>query len=236
MKRFIKLLLIICLSLFGLTLRAANNSVNLPLDHGLIIRTGLGYVNADYGFANGLLTPKDYNNKPRVSFGFEVGYEFYVWRKDDESLGFAINVNALDLQFLTSHPEDPLEALLFGENKYSVFNVGFSEVGPMFTYAPWKDLALDVYINFRPTYISSSYLYSDGYYGERHYMGEGFGITYAGGINLRWKTLLLGVEYNFGNVNVRYYDYYEQSNQQAVKNYHDKVNASMVKILLGVKI
>lgn len=156
---------------------------------------------------------------PKISFGLEIGNQWYVWRTSDETMGVAINVNWFDFQIGSRKMDVPF----FGSMTNRVINFSFLEFGPMYTYAVNDEIGLDGYLNLKPTVLAGV---STGDNVDSSAL-VGLGFTYALGANFRWRALLVGLEYGFGKVKVADTDN---------TDFTQKVNTGMFKINLGVKL
>lgn len=205
---------------------------NEQLDNGFLLKNGFGVLSDNYGFPK-RITSGSYNAIiPRYSLGLEIGNYWYVWRDSYEKMGVAINVNWFDLQIATNSNEIATA---------TVVNIALNELGPVFTYTLGSDAAFDFYANTRINAVITNFRY-DYYYvnnnnypnngnypdnGYEDYNDEGLGLTYSVGVNFRWQILLLGIGYDFGNINITTDDY--------STGYREKINMNMFKVMMGLK-
>ncbi len=200
---------------------------NEQLDNGFLLKNGIGILSSNYGFPKRVINSRYNAILPQHSLGIEIGNYWYVWRDSFEKMGIAINVNWFDLQIATNS-NDIASA--------TVVNVALNELGPVFTYTLGENAAFDFYFNTRINVVFSDFNYYDYYYynstnyqnyDSENYSDAGLGLTYAIGANFRWQILLIGIEYDFGNINITNDDYNN--------NYRERINMSMFKVMLGLK-
>lgn len=144
-----------------------------------------------------------------VLFGFELKNRWYVW--NNNKIGLAVDAHwlsaaigrgdiAVIFEGLYSE-EGPLERDI-DRTDYICYEVDFLGVGPLFTYYIDEQMAVDVSYNLLPTFM---YLSSRA--PSRASSLRGFDLTHAIGVSLRWRYLLVGAEFGFGNIEMDKIDY-----------------------------
>ena len=87
------------------------------------------------------------------------------------------------------------------ENIYNFF-LG-SKIGPSFTYAPAKVIAFDAYFKLNPIWGAAIFDKNNNYEAETDIYYGYFQLMYSVGLNIRVSVLILGIEYDFGNLRLK---------------------------------
>lgn len=241
---FISVLASVCFSIAGkneINLKTGLSAHDYPLDNGLIIRGSFGITRESYFLADNfqirIQNLDKYDNDkpdyfPTITFGLEIGHQWYLWSSATEKMGIAINANWFDIQFGVGVGDKNYVFSNGGKSITSTYsansiltNMALFEFGPLYTYVINDDIGIDAYLNLRPTFLMSRFTYED--IGDADGGATGFGLTYAAGASFRWRALLFGLEYGFGKVNMidSYYLDYEY-----------KVYTGLFKINIGIKL
>lgn len=138
---------------------------------------------------------------PKFKLGFDVSYlsvsKHVIGSKidlgdmidpDDEldfGLGFDFG-DELDLSSLVIEPK-----VLF-------YNIG-SKIGPVVTYNVWDKLNLDVFAKVNPIWMNGAIEDNQDGSALKYYTGS-MGFKYSFGMNVRYDFVVLGAEFNTGNL------------------------------------
>ncbi|HAW51698.1 MAG TPA: hypothetical protein DCX54_05125 [Flavobacteriales bacterium] len=105
-----------------------------------------------------------------------------------------------------------------------------AEIGPSFSFAPNEKLAFDLSFKITPTFVTSRGQYYINTGDSESFLASGTGLRYTPAFYLRYGVLLLGAEYNMGDVNMTY-----DENGFTLPNKKATVNTDALRLVLGVK-
>ncbi len=136
-----------------------------------------------------------YNTSPlesRIGAILEVGTLYPINKINiAPNMRFGINVDWLSLKAQVFN-------LQGSQNLYNLFVQ--SKVGPSFTYAPAKAIAIDVYAKINPVWIGAIYYNQQDGDGNIDVYRGSFQFMYSAGLNVKFAFILLGFEYDFGGL------------------------------------
>lgn len=131
----------------------------------------------------------------RIGAMFELGTIFPLNSINvGRNMRFGINVDWLTVRALVFN-------LQGSENLYNAFVA--SKIGPSFTYAPAKAIAIDVYGKFNMNWASGIYYNHQDADGNIDIYRGFFQPTFSTGFNVKLAIIMLGFEYDFGKVKVK---------------------------------
>jgi len=137
----------------------------------------------------------DYFN--RVGGVFELGHIFII-NKAALSDGLRLGINVDYAEFSYHHLTDTDTDDILGVLKLA------SKIGPSLSYSPAKKLVFDVFVKAKIPWVGGIALVSDEV-DEVFLAKPGIGI--ATGINVRYRFLMIGFEYNSDNMKFESQDY-----------------------------
>ena len=121
---------------------------------------------------------------------FELGHIFII-NKAALSDGLRIGINVDYAEISYHHLTYPEEDVTLGLAKLS------SKIGPSLSYSPASNLVFDVFVKAKIPWVGGIAIVTDGE--DEVYLGTlGFGV--ATGINVRYRFIMLGFEYNSDNM------------------------------------
>ncbi len=171
------------------------------LDKILYLRIGYSKPSQKYG---GVDDANAWNVVKRNGICGEVGHIFILNSLPlADNLRFGINVDWLSGYY---------HSLMSDLYKKRFFAIG-SKVGPSLSYSPVDKLVFDTYIKINPVW-ASSLIASEEHVGagEDYQFNFGFfGLGYSFGINVRYKILILGFDFNKSWSKLQHYN--EDSNK-----------------------
>ena len=128
---------------------------------------------------------------------FELGHIFII-NKAALSDGLRIGINVDYAEISYHHLTYPEEDVTLGLAKLS------SKIGPSLSYSPASNLVFDVFVKAKIPWVGGIAIVTDGE--DEVYLGTlGFGV--ATGINVRYRFIMLGFEYNSDNMKFENQDY-----------------------------
>ena len=136
---------------------------------------------------------------PSFTFGLELGTRFTLGRTASDKISVALIVDwfGLSLGSKTIPADEEYERYTVG-----VLNGNLLEMGPSITYALNNKMAIDLYYQVKPTVIVGVFLASV----EVDFDDPSVGLSHAMGVTYRYKELAVGLEPNFGKINVLFED------------------------------
>lgn len=140
----------------------------------------------------------DYDPKPldsRIGAIFEIGTIFPLNKINiGSNMRFGINVDWLTVRAHVFKLEG-------SQNLYNLFVA--SKIGPSFTYAPAKAVAIDVYAKISPVWAGGVYYnHQDGDGNIDVYRGF-VQLMYSTGVNVKFGFFMVGFEYDFGGMRLK---------------------------------
>ncbi len=204
-------------------------SAQRAIKNGFSIQANFGFPGEKYGWVDEVadmdgadLSSYSYT----TSIGFQLGNRWYI--APQEKWGVGIMVNWLDFNFAVASGTEAGY-----EWTRTTMDFTFVEFGPVGTFALNPDMAIDGYVNYRPTLLFSAFVYDDDYYSDNVDASIGFGGTYTLGAAFRWKVLSVGLEYVGGKVSSAYSSDYGDETYDDFPKYD--VYSNNVRLVLGVK-
>jgi hypothetical protein len=176
MKKLSILFLVICMSIPAFS----------QLDNQLYIRFGLSKPTSSFLYDNSAIW--DAYDAKLSGAVLEFGSIFML---NSIPLGsnMAIGINA-DWVELTTHSiksdDYDINSRMFGVS---------SKIGPSFSISPVGDLTIDASIKFKMNWVSAAFMDWEDIEEANSYAGSR-GMGFATGVNVRYKFLMVGVEYN----------------------------------------
>ncbi len=175
-----KTLLLIAVAMFAFTFNGF--SQGRAIKNGFSVQFQMGFPSDMYGVDDRFDANSD--TKAGMLLGIQIGNRWYVY--NNGTIGISIMANWFDITYSQKKFDNDF--------KNRVLEMAFVEVGPGFTYAINDDLALDVYYNLRPTFMTSINVDSQ----DNGNLAAGFGATHALGAALRYRAFYFGTEYVTG--------------------------------------
>lgn len=106
-----------------------------------------------------------------------------------------------------------------------------AEIGPSFSYSPTEKMALDLSFKITPTFVTSRGEYYINTGDSESFLATGSGLRYTPAFYFRYGLILLGVEYNMGDVNMTY-----DENGFILPNNKATINTDALRLILGFKL
>ena len=128
---------------------------------------------------------------------FELGHIFII-NKAALSDGLRIGINVDYAEFSYHHLVYSLEDITLGVLKIA------SKIGPSLSYSPAEHLVFDVFVKAKIPWVAGIGIIIEGE--EEFYLAKP-GIGVATGINVRYRFLMLGFEYNSDKMKFESQDY-----------------------------
>ncbi len=142
------------------------------------------------------------------AWSVDIGCVFYAKKINSDNFGFGIDVSFIDITYLTFKWNNVESYPNVGYVSYGPLFFAGMKIGPVLNIRANRRFGLDFYYNIAPTLgffpsspveldispIGIDTVYSDNL---------GFGLRHAFGVNLKIRPLLIGVEYNMGNVEIK---------------------------------
>ncbi len=110
---------------------------------------------------------------------------------------FGMDISALDI----SYAELKIKSSYPYNAGSGTLNLGFLGLGPIFSFAPNKNIGLDAYVKALPTVSRYEYKFDDTTMGA-----QGFGFSGVLGFGLRARAFFTSIEYNWGKVDYTFDD------------------------------
>lgn len=211
MKKAITITILLCL--FGMASEVIAQK-NRTLSNGFSFKVELGFPSASYGWDDKVDSDYEYE----TLIGFQLGNQWYFNQK--EKYGIGLMVNWIDFSMTRKMTTGP-----YGTFARATVAFGFLEIGPVGTYVLSENMALDAYYNLRPTSMATAYANE----GDDPVSYGGLSFTHAIGAGFRYDALFLGMEYEFGKVEI------SQSSTGEEFYGETKINANNFRFLVGVK-
>jgi hypothetical protein len=133
----------------------------------------------------------------RVGGVFELGHIFII-NKAAMSDGLRIGINVDYAEFSYHHLTYPEEDVILGLLKLS------SKVGPSLSYSPVPNLVFDIFVKAKIPWVAGIALVVDE---EDDVYLANPRIGVATGINVRYRFIMLGFEYNSDNMKFEHVDF-----------------------------
>jgi hypothetical protein len=128
---------------------------------------------------------------------FEVGHIFII-NKAALADGLRLGINVDYAEFSYHHLAYSLEDITLGVLKFA------SKIGPSLSYSPAEHLVFDVFVKAKIPWVAGIGIVVEGE--EEFYIAKP-GIGIATGINVRYRFLMLGFEYNSDKMKFESQDY-----------------------------
>lgn len=193
MKKTITLLIFTVL--FNFT-NFAQDYASGDLNKRIYVRGGLSTpVWQYYGFQDANALKDGLDVESRIGGIFEVGT---IYMLNSINVGnhmrFGINVDFISIK-----------VQMFNKpNNFKIYN-GFagSKIGPSFTYAPSRAIAIDAFFKLNPVWAGAIFNNGEDYEnGKDAYYGY-VQMMYSAGINVKLAFVMLGFEYDFGGLKLK---------------------------------
>lgn len=132
--------------------------------------------------------------KSNYGVAFTVGRTFFLHKPIGDMLRFGIDATWFDINY--SNYE--IEHITYWEtDKYQYHQGEISlHVGPSITFEPVKKLAVHAYFQYAPTFAMLYTGESETFYGN-------YASLWVAGGNVSYKSIGLGIESRFGNINYK---------------------------------
>ena len=231
------------LALLSLTLLFSSNALaGDPFKGGMTLKLTYALPQGSYGenmpysFGNYAYDLKTMNPAIGLQFGTMYFLNF-IDIGDKMAIGidvtwFGASYQNASYSFLRNYTDNNVAYSDAGEFNmyYLMFNAG---VGPSFSFSPAEKLALDLSFKVSPAFAVSAGKYSlSAAGGDSENLGaSGFGFLYTPSFYFRYRLLLLGVEYNIGDIDMNYVT----SGRVSLKTSKIPMNYNALKIVLGLK-
>jgi len=198
MKKTAITIMVLSISILSLA-QSSSDSLNLSqssgdLENQFYFRFGYSQATTSY---LGVDEAEFWDYFNRVGGVFELGHIFIINKAAlSDGLRIGINVDYAELSYhhLTYSDED----ITLGLAKLS------SKIGPSLSYSPASNLVFDVFVKAKIPWVGAIAVVADGE--DEVYLGT-LGIGVATGINVRYRFLMLGFEYNSDNMKLENRDY-----------------------------
>jgi len=198
MKKISLTIVVLSISILSLA-QSSSDSLNLSqssgdLENQFYFRFGYSQATTSY---LGVDEAEFWDYFNRVGGVFELGHIFIINKAAlSDGLRIGINVDYAELSYhhLTYSDED----ITLGLAKLS------SKIGPSLSYSPAPNLVFDVFVKAKIPWVGAIAVVADGE--DEVYLGT-LGIGVATGINVRYRFLMLGFEYNSDNMKLENRDY-----------------------------
>lgn len=190
--------------------RGSSSYYQSNLNKRFYIRVGYSIPSWNYyGFNNADELKSTIGVKSRTGANLDVGSIFMLHGINvGEKFRFGINVDWISFKAQIFNKEKK------SNNLYNFF-IG-SKVGPSFTYAPARALAMDVFFKINPIWAATIYdNHVDFESGLDLYYGY-LQMMYSVGFNVRISVLIIGIEYDFGSLKLQ-----NQEESELWPNYGD---------------
>jgi hypothetical protein len=198
MKKTAITIMVLSISILSLA-QSSSDSLNLSqssgdLENQFYFRFGYSQATTSYLGVDEVEFWDDFN---RVGGVFELGHIF-ILNKAALSDGLRIGINVDYAEFSYHHLTYPDEDVTLGLAKLS------SKIGPSLSYSPASNLVFDVFVKAKIPWVGAIALVVDGE--DEVFLGTlGFGV--ATGINVRYRFIMLGFEYNSDKMKFENQDY-----------------------------
>lgn len=191
---------------------------------------GSGFSNMDNfntnatGFA--AAGPTWVKNNP--GFGLKLGSMFFLnGIKIHEKMRIGLDVTYMGFNYISS------EMRITPNQTFNIHNIYFNpEFGPSFSFSPADRMSIDV--AFKASLVvdvnfgSYSYDVANSNFSDT-YLGVGIGFRYGPALYYRYKPLLVGIQYNMGNVNQNI------ASENASNTYKNKTAFGSTDFIIGFK-
>lgn len=196
-KVIIIIIAIICsVSAYSQTLNSRSSSSVDDIKNRFYLRGGISTPAWKYyGYPDANALKKELGVESKIGANFEIGSIYMINKiKLGRGARFGINVDYISLK---AHVFN----LPGSDNLYNLF-VG-SKIGPSFTYMPEKGLSFDFFAKLNPIWVGSIYYNKQDFEaGIDSYLGY-VQMMYSLGINVKIAFLMVGFEYEIGNLKVK---------------------------------
>ena len=198
MKKISLAILVLSISILTLA-QSSGDSLNLSqssgdLENQFYFRFGYSQATTSY---LGVDDTEFWDDFSRVGGVFELGHIFIINKAAlSDGLRIGINVDYAELSYhhLTYSDED----ITLGLAKLS------SKIGPSLSYSPASNLVFDVFVKAKIPWVGGIVVVADG---EDEVFRGTTGIGVATGINVRYRFIMLGFEFNSDNMKFESQDY-----------------------------
>lgn len=187
------------------------------LGNGFFVNLGIGLPS---------MTQTEFTKKTQnmgVQPTLQLGNQWYFVRNSAENLGFGLNVSWLTFG-ASSYKVDATNQTL---NAFDLY-ISPLRFGPMGTYAINEDMAIDGFFDLTPALHYGQIAAANNSSSDDPTHLILYGFTFTPGLKFRYKKLMVGAEYNFGNINATY----KVDGQDDINT---KVKFSSIRFLLGMK-
>jgi len=191
MKKISLTILVLSISILSLA-QTGGDSLNLSqssgdLENQFYFRFGYSQATSSY---LGVDDDEFWDFFSRVGGVFELGHIFIINKAAlSDGLRIGINVDYAEISYHNLYYSD--EDVTLGLAKLS------SKIGPSLSYSPASHLVFDVFVKAKIPWVGGIAIVSD--VEDEVYLGvTGFGVST--GINVRYRFLMLGFEFNTDNM------------------------------------
>ena len=198
MKKTSLTILVLSISILSIA-QTSGDSLNLSpssgdLENQFYFRFGYSQATSSY---LGVDDEEFWDYFSRVGGVFELGHIFIINKAAlSDGLRIGINVDYAEISYHNLYYSD--EDITLGLAKLS------SKIGPSLSYSPAEHLAFDVFVKAKIPWIAGIATVSDEV--DDVYRGT-LGIGVATGINVRYRFLMLGFEFNTDNMKFENVDF-----------------------------
>jgi len=191
MKKTSLTILVLSISIFTLA-QTSGDSLNQSqssgdLENQFYFRFGYSQATTSY---LGVDQAEFWDDFSRYGGVFELGHIFII-NKAALSDGLRIGINVDYAEFSYHHLYYSDEDITLGLAKLS------SKIGPSLSYSPAEHLVFDVFVKAKIPWVGGIAVVADG---EDEFFRGTTGIGVATGINVRYRFIMLGFEYNSDNM------------------------------------
>lgn len=207
MKRFL-ILIVVVSSVFAL--KAQEDSGNDIFEKGFTLKTA--YISPLSNWGDFRQLPLQYGlQQPRWGLGLQLGTMFFLNGIDigeDMRIGIDVTWMSFSGQSAIFNYRDTVNYGNSIDPKQGTFNIYHfylnPEFGPMFSFSPGDNMALDVSFKFSPGIGLARGTYRPDIHLREGITGLGYGIRYTPAFYFRYDVLLVGVEVNLGSYKYSY--------------------------------
>jgi hypothetical protein len=157
----------------------------------------IGYSNPSNSYF-GVEDNSFWDEVKKLGGSFEVG-QIFMLNSMPLSDGLRLGINA-DYAEFTYHQLD----FENDNSKIGVLQIS-SKVGPSISYSPVENLVLDAFIKLKISWVTGAAFVDDNLDIDEGYRGL-FGVGYTTGLNVRYRFLMLGLEFNRVNMKLENVD------------------------------
>lgn len=206
-----------------------------PLQTGFTIKLAYVMPQSDFG-----ILPPTFPfvlNTMNSGFGLQVGKMYFINAIDlGDKFKIGVDVTWISFSYLSGNYDYSRTFNNGNETEEIEFPISYmlfsAEVGPSFSFSPTEKMALDIAFKITPTFMTSSGEYFINTGDRESFLASGVGLRYTPAFYFRYGPILLGVEYNMGDVNMTY----DENGLTQLPNEKAAINTDALRLVLGIKL